>query len=584
MVNGSLELVYQVGQKNEHIKVNGSYNNEDLMLNMKVTNELLNIELHTKKSIELISAKYIIMRKYLPSDKVFNNGFQSWTDSKELYYKDKLTRISPFAKPVINKYALDKYGDYDFVKYNNKPGMFHGFTYSYIRNRNRFDLIGSLSERNGYTIIYHDMKENQLELDKDIKGIIINGFYQLFNICRLIGTEDQVFDEYFRLQNISKPRVAKMNGWTSWYNYYEDINEGIIMDNLNQISEASKDIGIFQIDDGYETYVGDWLSVDPDKFPNGLQPIVKSIKDKGYKAGLWLAPFVCEKNSATFKNHKSWLLKDKNGVFVHAGHNWSGFYALDIYNLEVRTYIKDVFDKVFNTWGFDMVKLDFLYAISLISYGNRSRGQIMCEGMEFLRECIGDKIILGCGVPLGPSFGVVDYCRIGCDVGLDWDDKAYMRLMHRERISTYNAINNSMYRRQLNGRAFINDPDVFLLRSDNLELSENEKKLLAFVNKVFGGLIFTSDDISEYNDKQMKLFDETMYVHDYKIVSVDEKQKDLIKVELKEDNLQIKVNNEESSTKPVSTKTYLLNLSNKTKSFNEINIEAKSVVEMRKGI
>ena len=37
--------------------------------------------------------------------------------------------------------------------------------------------------------------------------------------------------------------------------------------------------------------------------------------------------------------------------------------------------------------------------------------------MRVVSECVGEeKLILGCGVPLGPSFGVVDACRIGCDV------------------------------------------------------------------------------------------------------------------------------------------------------------------------
>ncbi len=30
------------------------------------------------------------------------------------------------------------------------------------------------------------------------------------------------------------------------------------------------------------------------------------------------------------------------------------------------------------------------------------------------------KIILGCGVPLMPAFGKVDFCRIGADVDLEW--------------------------------------------------------------------------------------------------------------------------------------------------------------------
>lgn len=71
--------------------------------------------------------------------------------------------------------------------------------------------------------------------------------------------------------------------------------------------------------------------------------------------------------------------------------------------------------------------------------------------MKLLRQWCGDKLILGCGVPLMPCFGVVDYCRIGCDVSLSWDDKWFMRLLHRERISTRQSIDNTVFRRQLNG-------------------------------------------------------------------------------------------------------------------------------------
>jgi alpha-galactosidase len=165
---------------------------------------------------------------------------------------------------------------------------------------------------------------------------------------------------------------------------------------------------------------------------------------------------------------------------------------------------------VLDEWGYDMVKLDFLYAVCLIPSKTKTRGQIMTEAMEFIRECVGDKLILGCGVPLGPSFGLVDYCRIGCDVGLDWDDKAFMRLLHRERISTLNAVGNAIGRRQLNGRAFLNDPDVFLLREDNIMLTETQRETLSIVNHIFGSLIFTSDNIKKYDSKKHLMFNNIM--------------------------------------------------------------------------
>lgn len=106
---------------------------------------------------------------------------------------------------------------------------------------------------------------------------------------------------------------------------------------------------------------------------------------------------------------------------------------MDIDHPEVQTYLKQVFDRVLQDWGFDLVKLDFLYGAAPFGNARESRAGRMQRAMALLRSWCGDKLILGCGVPVMPAFGIVDYCRIGCDVGLDWDDVWYMRLFHRER-------------------------------------------------------------------------------------------------------------------------------------------------------
>lgn len=148
-----------------------------------------------------------------------------------------------------------------------------------------------------------------------------------------------------------------------------------------------------------------------------------------------------------------------------------------------------------NDWGYDMVKLDFLYSQCRTPRDNKTRGTIMCEAMDFLRECVGDKIILSCGVPLGPAFGVVDACRISCDVDLSYGGKFYNSMsINNELPSAQNAINNSMFRRHLNGRAFLNDPDVFFLRDHNLTFTWEQKLLLAKINNLFGRVLFVSDD------------------------------------------------------------------------------------------
>ena len=145
----------------------------------------------------------------------------------------------------------------------------------------------------------------------------------------------------------------------------------------------------------------------------------------------------------------------------------------------------------------------------------------MADAMDLLREYAGDALILACGVPLASAFGKADYCRIGCDVSLDWNDKPHMRLMHRERISTRNSILNTVFRRQLNNRAFLSDPDVFLLRPCNNSLSDEQKNCLAEVNAMMGSVLFTSDNFYDYTEKEIKELSRIMQIKDAEIVSAD---------------------------------------------------------------
>jgi len=517
------EVVFNKNFENEHFNFVQTIRNESNLTELK-------LELIPHTEICLLGLNIEMKIDYKPTDLIYVNGYQSWTDSKELFIDEKMKRLSKLTKPLLNHYQFDKYGDYNFKSYSKHKGDFHGYTYGYIRDEKELKFIGSLSERNGYTIINTSVRNHSLIIEKECKEHIINTPYEAFKLVFIEGEESFVFDKYFEKMEINKPKVQSMTGWTSWYNYYQNINEEIIIKNLEALNKANKTIDIFQIDDGYQTFVGDWLDTDVNKFPNGMKAIAEKIHAYGYKAGIWLAPFVCETNSRLFKEKPEWILKDTNGEMVLAGSNWSRFYALDIENPDVKLYIKNVFNIVLKSWNYDLVKLDFLYAVCLIPRKNKTRGQIMCESMAFLRECVGDKLILGCGVPLGPSFGLVDYCRIGCDVGLDWDDKPYMRLLHRERVSTLNAIGNAISRWHLNNRAFMNDPDVFFLREDNILLTQIQKETIAFVNKHFGRLIFTSDDITLYNSTQHANFDQVMKLEEEVIHQVTRYRNGLIEV------------------------------------------------------
>ena len=261
---------------------------------------------------------------------------------------------------------------------------------------------------------------------------------------------------------------------------------------------------VFQIDDGFESFVGDWLEEDQKKFPNGLAPILRRIRHEGFQAGIWLAPFVAEKNSALYREHPDWF-QYPGTERVRAGANWSGAYALDPFCPDLRAYLRRSVAR-YREMGVTLFKLDFLYAACITPRPDKTRGEIMAETMDFLREICGDCEILACGVPLASAFGRAAYCRIGPDMSLSFGDKPLMRLLHSERPSTLHTQRNTFYRRQLDGRAFRNDPDVFLLREDNTSLTDAQKHTLAVVNALFGSVLFASDDFSAYDAGQRSLF------------------------------------------------------------------------------
>lgn len=476
------------------------------------------------RPITLISASLEFWHEYEKNEKFFVNGYQSWTTSGEMSAEDIYRGTTPLAG--VTKYTKDMAitsGDYAFTRYEPRPGFFHSFTYTYLRRGDEFELFGSLSERNGYTVFYSDMEKHIFSVEKDVEGLTISEPYEMFDIVRVVGGYDEVFDKYFAAMSLpAKKHIDRLTGYTSWYNYFQKIDENIILRDLKGLSRARESVNIFQIDDGYEPFVGDWLDYNGKDFPNGMKTIADAVHREGYLAGIWLAPFNVQRGkSRILKEHPDWLIRNPDGKPQLGCVAWGGAYTLDIYNPEVREHLKKVFDTVLDDWGYDMVKLDFLYSQCRTPRDNKTRGTIMCEAMDFLRECVGDKLILGCGVPLGPAFGVVDACRISCDVDLSYGGKFYNSMsINNELPSAQNAINNSMFRRHLNGRAFLNDPDVFFLRDRNLTFTWEQKLLLAKINNLFGRVLFVSDDAGEYSEAELEVLKETFRESDAKILDV----------------------------------------------------------------
>jgi len=303
-------------------------------------------------------------------------------------------------------------------------------------------------------------------------------------------------------------------GWCSWYHFYEAITQENIEANLSSVIalKPKLPLQLFQIDDGFETRPGDWFDFDP-AFPDGLTSIVEKTRAAGLTPGIWLAPFIVHPKAKLVKDHPDWLLRDQRGKLVNAGFVWNAFtYPLDLTNPDALDYCCRVVRTAVEQWGFEYLKLDFLYAAALdgaYQDPTLTRAQVLRRGLAALRDSAGPEItMLACGCPLGSALGLFEAMRISADVSGHWEphfpplDPLLKKEPHMP--AARNAVHNILTRAMLHQHWWINDPDCLLVRPDT-ELTLAEVQTLATTNAMTGGSLLLSDDLPALPNDRLKL-------------------------------------------------------------------------------
>lgn len=294
------------------------------------------------------------------------------------------------------------------------------------------------------------------------------------------GVERDVFDLYSQLlihRFGSAPRKKPPRVWCSWYSLYTAIDEKILNQICRQVQELPFDV--IQVDDGWQQKVGDWQP-NP-KFPSGMKSLAKTICAQGKQAGLWLAPLLAVKSSQLFRKHPDWFLKDQQGRFVVAGFNWGEqLFALDTTHPQVLEWLQSLMQMV-REWGFDYVKLDFLYAAALPGkrFQDLPRETAYRQGLKVMRQSLGDDAyLLACGAPIFPSLGLCDALRVGPDVSGEWENNRDAVLLANPAIpAVRNAIRTTLHRLWLETIVQI-DPDVVYFTSQGNHLTNEQRQLL----------------------------------------------------------------------------------------------------------
>ncbi|MGF7230907.1 glycoside hydrolase family 36 protein [Arachidicoccus sp.] len=293
-------------------------------------------------------------------------------------------------------------------------------------------------------------------------------------------------------------------GWSSWYCYGSDFTQNDIIENLKGFAKTLPSLKYIQIDDGFQPFMGDWLVPNPKygSLPNTLS----AIKKEGFTPAIWLAPFIAEKNSALFKNHPDWFVKDSCGApLVSSKVGFGGWhngpwYVLDGTNPHAQAYLRDVIKTMREKWGVEYFKLDANYWGAIhggIHYDSTAtRIEAYREGMKaILSACGSNTVILGCNQPNWPSFGLITAARTSNDVSRDWTSFA-------------STARENLLRSWQNGKLWYCDPDGLLLGpngNSGKEIKPNEYLFHATVLHAIGGLMMLGDKYRNLSAKQFEI-------------------------------------------------------------------------------
>lgn len=169
----------------------------------------------------------------------------------------------------------------------------------------------------------------------------------------------QHFHQFLRTNIIKfsahKPRPVHLN---TWEGIFFDHNPDYIMKMATQAAQ----IGVerFIIDDGWfghrdDDYqgLGDWY-LDERKYPNGLEPVIKHVKDLGMEFGIWVEPEMINKNSNLYRAHPDWLLELQGYQQPEGRHQ----YVLDLQNPNVFDYLLERLTWLLGSYDIDYIKWD----------------------------------------------------------------------------------------------------------------------------------------------------------------------------------------------------------------------------------
>ena len=146
--------------------------------------------------------------------------------------------------------------------------------------------------------------------------------------------------------------------YNSWEAVFFDVDEASQI----AVAERAAKLGVelFVMDDGWfqgrkidNAGLGDWWP-DSQKFPNGLNPLIRRVNELGMGFGLWLEPEMVNTDSDLYRAHPDWIIHfpTRKRTEMRSQH------ILNLGRSDVQEYLIDILDKLLGAHNIVFIKWD----------------------------------------------------------------------------------------------------------------------------------------------------------------------------------------------------------------------------------
>ena len=335
--------------------------------------------------------------------------------------------------------------------------------------------------------------------------------------------QDMLFaygEQIAKHHKITTKKIIPFKGWSTWDYYGGNFTDKEIEMNTKLIKEMDVNANTIQVDGGWWTKRGDYLSTKP-TINGGMKGVADMIKSYGFTPGIHIDGFRADKSSEIYKAHPEYFLKDQNGETYPNSTITDQTVLFDYSNPEACAYIKNVLTTMREDWGYKYFKIDFIrYGVNeevLRYYKGNGLTKLQAydpsmtsferirAGLNAMREGIGNDYFLGCSAVFGGTLGIVDGLRTGGDIFPNFESYTTRCLMNGGNFYLHKTVVQT-------------DADYLIVRNkDDEELERawknkfggtitiNEAKMWADYVALFGGSKFSSDNLNTLRPERKEL-------------------------------------------------------------------------------